>query len=113
MTNFEEKFSNWRHRMNQKTDREKHNYALTVALFLTAIVFFFVASRWYFEISGKSIGGSFFTDIEEVVSSQKQGFLKKKEELGQNYKEFVDTLSGAQTVVSQVTTSQATTSEVK
>jgi len=113
MTNFEEKFSNWRERMNQKTDREKHNYALTVALFLTAIVFFFVASRWYIEISGKTIGGSFFTDIEDVITSQKESFLQKKAELGENYRDIVDTISGIQVVENVATPSQATTTEIK
>lgn len=113
MSNFEEKFNNWQRKMNQKSDREKHNYALTVALFITAIVFFFVASRWYFEISGRSVQGSLVTDVEGLITSQKQKFIEKKQELAVSYKQLMDAISGSETVTVVATTSQATTTQLK
>lgn len=71
MYNFEEKFYSWRERMNQKTEKEKHNYALSVAFFVTAIVTFFVVSKWYFLISGNNIDSSLFTEIENFIKEQK------------------------------------------
>ncbi len=57
--------------MNQKTEKEKHNYALSVAFFVTAIVTFFVVSKWYFLISGNNIDSSLFTEIENFIKEQK------------------------------------------
>ena len=74
MSNFEEKFNNWRERMNQKTEKEKHNYALSVAFFLTAVVTFFVVSKWYFLISGENLNKSVFTEIQSFYESQSQTF---------------------------------------
>lgn len=74
MSNFEEKFNSWRERMNQKTEKEKHNYALSVAFLLTAVVTFFVVSKWYFLISGENLNKSMFTEIQGFYESQSQTF---------------------------------------
>lgn len=66
--------------MNQKSERERHNYALTTSFILTAVVAFFIISSWYYRISGESLDTSFFTDIEEMYNKQKTSFEKLKGE---------------------------------
>ena len=75
MYNFEEKFDNWKERMNQKTEKERHNYALSVAFFVTAIVTFFVVSKWYFLISGNNVNSSLFTEIESFFTEIKENIF--------------------------------------
>lgn len=77
MYNFEEKFENWREQMIRKTEKEQHNYALTISLFITAFVAFFVISKWYFLISGDEFNNSLFTDIENFYNDQKNGIMEK------------------------------------
>lgn len=62
--------------MNKKSEKEKHNYALTVAVVLTGVLTFFTISNWYFIISGNSLNSSFFTEIEETYNNQKDVFSK-------------------------------------
>lgn len=74
MSNFEQKFNHWRERMSRKTEKEKHNYALSVAFLLTAVVTFFVVSKWYFLISGENLNKSMFTEIQGFYETQSQVF---------------------------------------
>ena len=100
MSNFEEKFNNWRERMNQKSEKEKHNYALSVAFFIAAIATFFVVSNWYFVISGNSINTSIFTEIERVYSEQKQNISEGLKSLDQQKNEILDVVNKSQEVLS-------------
>ncbi len=90
MTNFEEKFNKWRERMNQKSEKEKHNYALSVAFFFTALITFFVVSNWYFIISGNSFNSSLFTDIEQMYAEQKEKFGTDLQSISQQKDEILD-----------------------
>jgi hypothetical protein len=71
MSNFQAKYINWQKKMSARSENEKHNYALTVSLFISAIVFFFIASGWYFRISGDSFDTSLFTDLEGIYNNSK------------------------------------------
>lgn len=77
MSNFEEKFNDWQEKMEKKSEKEQHNYALSVALFITAIVTFFIASKWYFVISGDDLKTSLFTDIENFYNERKNGIMSE------------------------------------
>lgn len=97
MFNFEEKFNNWQERMNQKTEKEKHNYALSVAFFLTALVAFFIISNWYFILSGNNINSSLFTDIQEMFDEQKENFNKNWTGLKNEKDSLVNEISATST----------------
>ena len=97
MSNFEEKFNNWKERMKVKTEKERDNYALSVAFFLTAIVVFFVVSNWYFIISGNSINSSLFTDLEQMFYEQKRSFSKYLLDLNLEKQELMDQLNATST----------------
>lgn len=105
MSNFETKFRNWRERMNKKSEREKHNYAFTIAVILTAVVFFFVASSWYFRISGDSFKTSVFTDIEDIYNNQERIFYQTKEELVENKNQMLEVITGSKTIIASTTSS--------
>jgi hypothetical protein len=47
---------------------------MLVSIIVTLIVFFLLASNWYFRISGEPIETSFFTDIEKVFNDGKANF---------------------------------------
>jgi PDZ domain-containing secreted protein len=91
MSNFEQKFKNWQERMNAKSEKEKHNYAITVSIIVTAIVTFFVASSWYYRISGESLNTSFFTEVEEFLASQKGDFFGVMDRLSETKNIFLNT----------------------
>ena len=75
MSNIEKKFESWQERMSKKSEQEKHNYALTVAIFVGCVALFFVISTWYFRIFGDNIQTSYFTEIEEIYRDQKANIL--------------------------------------
>jgi hypothetical protein len=107
-------FKNWQERMSKKSDIEKHNYALTVAFLGGAIALFFVASSWYYRISGEVLTESYFTLAEEFLNKQKINFLQIKtefnaqtEDISNLYKSIKDLNKGE--VNSQVNTTSSTT----
>ena len=106
--NFETKFKNWANRMNKKSEKEKHNYALTVAFLLTAVVFFFVASSWYFRISGESYDTSIFTDLENIFNNQKNIFNQRKNEIIVSKDQIMNTFSGSHTLPASSTNATTT-----
>lgn len=108
MSNFEEKFRNWQEKMSKKSEREKHNYAITVAIILTAIVTFFVVSNWYYRISGESLNSSFFTDIENIFYEQRNNFNGALESFNQQKENIIETVSGNQIMLQQGSTSSST-----
>ena len=108
MSNFQEKFNNWQERMNRKTEKEKHNYALTVSFLLGAIVLFFVASNWYFRLGGESFDTSIFTDIESILNKQKENFSATGAQFKSDYSQIKDTVTGSQTVYKDSSTTNST-----
>lgn len=78
--------------MNQKSEKEKHNYAISVAFFITAIVTFFVASNWYFIISGNNVNTSIFTEIEKVFSDQTKNISEQFQTINQQKNEILDVI---------------------
>lgn len=98
MSNFETKFERWREKMNGKTDRERHVYAMSVSVLLSTIVFFFVASNWYFQISGDSFNSSLFTDLEDAYRKQKSNFIEAKASFSVQSKELIDLIKENQNV---------------
>lgn len=93
MSNFERRFENWREKMNRKTEKEKHAYALGVAFIVTLIVFFFVASNWYFQIMGDSFNTSFFTDVEATFNDQRENFYNLENSFTSQKNDFMNTLN--------------------
>lgn len=75
MTNYQEKFNNWQERMSKKSEQEKHNYAITIAILCGCIALFFVISAWYFRIYGGNFETSYFTDLESMYRDQKENFI--------------------------------------
>jgi flagellar biosynthesis/type III secretory pathway M-ring protein FliF/YscJ len=90
MSNFEEKFKNWQERMSQKSEKEKHVYAMTVAVVITGIVFFFIASNWYFQISGNNLNSTLFTDLEESFTNQTKSFSEEWGNFRMESKKLID-----------------------
>jgi len=73
---FQKRFRGWQERMQNKSEEERHNYALTVSIILGAIITFFVISGWYFRLTGGSIETGIFSEFESFYSEQKQTINK-------------------------------------
>lgn len=110
MTNLEDRFSDFRLKMSKKSERERHNFALTVALLMGSVVLFFVASSWYFRISGDSYDTSFFTKLEDVFNQQRGQFTGKFVEFSNIRADVVKTLNGEETVYTSSSTNPNSTS---
>lgn len=82
--------------MSQKSEKEKHNYALSVAFLLTALVTFFVISNWYFIISGDNFNTSLFTEIERIYTEQKQKISSGFESLNQDKNQILEVVNQTQ-----------------
>ena len=70
----ENKFFAWQKKMRGKSDKERHNYALTVSILVGCIALFFVISVWYYRIFGGDLQTSLFTEIEQIYREQKKYF---------------------------------------
>ena len=70
--NLQEKFYRWQEKMSKKSEKEKHNYAWTVAILMGCITIFFVTSTWYFRIFGGDTQTSYFTELEGIYREQKE-----------------------------------------
>ena len=73
---------------------------ITIAFTLTAIVFFFVASNWYFQISGNSFDSSLFTDIESSWNSGSSNFSQIFNQLGTQKTQLIQNFSQNPTATS-------------
>lgn len=109
MSNFEEKFKNWQEKMNKKSDKEKHYYALSVSFFVTAIVTFFVVSNWYFTLMGDNFDTSFFTQMEDGMKNQYSTIKKNYEKVSQLKEKISENFVDISTVVNQSTIPATTT----
>ncbi len=66
MTSGEMWFKRWQEKMSKKTDRERHNYAMTWALLISAFMLFFVLSNWYYKFSGETIDTSILSSFVDI-----------------------------------------------
>ncbi len=73
---FQKRFKNWQERMQNKSEEERHNYALTVSIILGAVITFFVVSSWYFRLTGGDIQTSVYSEFEGFYLGQKQTIKK-------------------------------------
>jgi uncharacterized membrane protein SpoIIM required for sporulation len=101
MSNFQRKFQDWQEKMSQKTEKEKHNFALTVSFLITAIVTFFVISNWYFIISGNNFDSSMLSDFQEAFSKQYASFSEGMNEFREAKNNIQNIVSGQQATTSQ------------
>lgn len=67
--------------MRKKTPKEQHNFALSAALFLGAMVMFFVVSSWYLRFTNMSESYSIFNTAEYFITKQKTVFSDFSERL--------------------------------
>lgn len=78
--------------MSKKTEKEKHDYAITVTFLITFLVVLFVISSWYYRISGDSVNSSFFTDLEKIYNDQLINIQKSSENLNQEANKIMNGL---------------------
>lgn len=92
--------------MSRKTEKERHNLAMTISFLITGVVVFFVLSSWYFRISGDSYDTSFFTDIEGLYKTQSENFIEIRNDVNKDREQISNIISGFASTSASTTISQ-------